>query len=66
MFEDTVEKILETDPITNKCFIGALARDELPKKLKYPTCFILNTQPRNKPGEHWIALYFDKHKRNRF
>lgn len=62
MYEDTVESILEKDPITSKSFIGALARNELPTKIKYPTCFILNTQPRHKAGEHWLALYFDKYK----
>ena len=59
MFENTIEKILTTDNITSKIFLGAFAYNELPKKFNLPACFIANTQPRNQPGEHWLAFYYD-------
>lgn len=59
MFENTVEEILTKDPITKLSFLGAFAKDELPVKPKFPSCFISNTHPRNKPGEHWLALHYD-------
>jgi hypothetical protein len=35
------------------------ATDSLPKFVhSYPAAFIINTHPKNKPGEHWIAVYF--------
>lgn len=59
MFENTVEEILKKDKHTKEIFLGAFARDELPKKPKHPSCFIVNTHPRSKPGEHWLALFYD-------
>ena len=60
MYEFTIEKILEYDKITSKMFLGAFARDELPKKIEYPACFIANTHTRQEPGQHWLAFYYDK------
>jgi hypothetical protein len=59
LYEDKVEKILETDPITKRLFLGAFARDELPTSLMFPCCFILNTDARHKSGGHWLAFDFD-------
>ena len=38
----------------------------MPEKLKYPSGLILNNQKSNEPGEHWIAIYFDKPKKCEF
>lgn len=42
--------------------LGVFARDELPNKLppKRPLLVICNTDPKSKPGRHWIAMYFGK------
>ena len=40
MYENTIEEILEKDSFTSPKFIGALARDELPKNINYPSCFV--------------------------
>jgi hypothetical protein len=43
-----------------KYFQGVYATDSLPKFVhSYPAAFIINTHRKNKPGEHWIAVYFD-------
>lgn len=56
-----LERILKTDKCTRSKFIGIFSIDTLPKKIKYPSCFIFNTDPQNLPGEHWIAVDIDKH-----
>jgi hypothetical protein len=39
-------------------FLGVFAANEVPTCLPtFPCCFIVNTDPNNKPGEHWIACY---------
>ena len=58
--ENLVEIILKQDPYTSKIFLDAFARDELPKAPPYPSCFIINTDPRSLPGEHWLALFYNK------
>ena len=57
-----INKILKNDKFTKKIFYGALPIDKLPKKIKYPSCLIINNQSSEKQGEHWMAIYFDKKK----
>lgn len=52
-------KSLLSDTFTKTMFVGVFARDELPLKNKYPSCFIVNTQNRNHVGEHWLAFFLD-------
>lgn len=49
-------------------FVGVFAADMLPirsskqqqkQQFSYPYCFVINTDPANKPGEHWVAAYAD-------
>lgn len=60
MYENVIEKVLLKDPYTKKIFTGVYARDELPKKPKWPECFIINTDPRSKPGTHWLAIHYNQ------
>ena len=41
------------------CLLGVFARDELPDLTREsrPWCLILNTDPKDQPGTHWLALY---------
>ena len=50
---------LQKHPETRDVFGGVLAYDQLPKRLsKYATkVFVINTDPSNKPGQHWVAAY---------
>ena len=54
-----LQKILFSDSITRNYFIGVYSRDQLPIIKDYPSCFILNTDTSDKPGEHWLAIYYD-------
>lgn len=45
-------------------FFGVYAEDELlallKRSFKRPTYMIINTDPRNKPGTHWLAISLDE------
>lgn len=41
-------------------FKGVYARDNLPKLINFPACFIINTHNANQGGEHWLAFYYDE------
>jgi hypothetical protein len=63
MDEVTINKIIQTEPIS-KYFIGVFARNEVPRKMVlYPSCFIFNTQSRDNEGEHWLAVFINKRKK---
>jgi hypothetical protein len=61
MYEDQLEKILNHDIVSRKYFLGAHARDELPERVRYPACIILNNEPRSQPGGHWMAIEWNVH-----
>lgn len=40
------------------CFQGVFASNELPKHItRWPAAYIVNTDPRSKPGSHWVAIF---------
>ena len=59
MYEPTIIEVLTKDKISKGLFLGVFARDEIPKNINYPTCFVMNTENRNKPGQYWLALHYD-------
>jgi hypothetical protein len=38
-------------------FVGVFARDQLPTVTRRPALLVVNTDPHNRPGEHWTAIY---------
>jgi len=44
-----------------KVFLGVFAIDRLPRLLpaRRPLLLVCNTDPHDRPGEHWIVLYID-------
>ena len=58
---DTIQlyKILKQDKCTRHIFLGVFPRDQLPRKPRYPSCFIINTDRSTSPGQHWLAFYYD-------
>lgn len=59
MYSSTIDRILQTDNLTKKTYLGCFSYDERPVINSYPSSFVINTQPRSKEGEHWLAMYFD-------
>ena len=55
-----IYKVLKKDLKTREYFSGVFARDQLPTKVKWPSCMVINTDKSNEPGEHWLAVYYDK------
>jgi len=55
-----INKIMKKDAYTKNIYLGTLPIDKLPKKVGYPSCIVINNQKSTEPGEHWIAIYFDK------
>src|SRR4051794_19111181 len=47
-------------------FQGVFACDELIPPRCLPASYIVNTDPRKKPGKHWIALYITKNRAEYF
>lgn len=42
----------------NMSTVGVFPCNKLPSKIKKPAFIVANTDPSNKPGEHWVAFYF--------
>ena len=44
-------------------FLGVFSIDRLPARLppRRPLLLVCNTDTHDKPGEHWVALYIDRH-----
>lgn len=38
---------------------GVIAVDLLPSSVSYPCCMIVNTDPSDNSGKHWIAIFID-------
>jgi len=56
-----LQQILTRDPMTRPHLGRVCALDQLPRKVTHrPKLYIINSQPRHKPGKHWLALYFPK------
>ena len=61
-----IDTILRRDQFSKKKFLGTFSYDTLPTKVKYPSCLIVNTQNHDQPGEHWLAIYYNKNKTAEF
>ena len=44
--------------LIGKNFLGVFPLNALPKQLKVPSYFIVNTHTINLPGEHWLAVAY--------
>jgi hypothetical protein len=56
MDSQTIHRLLQF----NSNFLGTFARDNLPYRIRNNTGLIVNTDPKDKPGEHWVAIFKDK------
>ncbi len=60
LYDDQIDKIMSHF----KDFHGVIMRDEIKKLLPHikpqsRIAFIINTDPKEKPGDHWCAVYID-------
>ena len=51
---------LTLNPSTNYYFGGIFSKDTLTDIHKKPQLIICNTDPSNKPGEHWVLFFFNE------
>ena len=42
-----------------KSFLGVFSCDRLPIVSQLPCSLIMNTDPHDKPGQHWVAIYIN-------
>ena len=60
-----IERLLKNDSKTKSVFKKVCALDQL-EKPTFPSAYIINSDPSTEAGEHWIAVYFDKHGRGEY
>lgn len=61
MWSNQIETVLTRDTKTQPVFGGVYASDQLPKDLlPGKRLYVANTDPASKPGQHWVAFYFDQ------
>ena len=56
-----LHSFLTRDPVTSVAYRGIYSVDSLPSDLtiKYPLLVVINTGPKDSPGEHWVTLYIN-------
>ena len=61
-------QVLTKDPVTKESFAGVYACNQLSsiEINKYPKSFVVNTDPMDLPGTHWIAIYFNEQMKGEF
>ena len=56
-----IARILKQDRFTKHYFRGVFACDKLPRRhVPRPSAFVVNTDPSDKPGQHWVAIYISQ------
>lgn len=56
MYKPQIESILKLDSQSRDNFKGVFAIDELPK-LSPSGSYVINYDPHDKPGSHWVAVF---------
>lgn len=52
--------VIQCDVIMRRVVEGVFPRDRIPTNLKqFPSGLIVNTDPKDRPGRHWLAFYFE-------
>ena len=60
-----IERLLKKDLKSKTIFKKVCALDQL-EKPTFPSAYVINSDPSSKPGEHWVAVYFDKRSRGEY
>jgi hypothetical protein len=61
-----IDHVLKTHPSTRNVFKGVYTRNRLPSRVGVPSAVIENTDPDDRPGTHWVALYIDANSRGEY
>ena len=61
-------QVLTKDSFSKDSFAGVYACDELSsiEINEYPKSLVVNTDPMELPGTHWIAIYFNEQMKGEF
>ncbi len=51
-----IETAMLREPLCRDTFVGVFASDAIPEK-QFPGAYIVNTDPSDQPGQHWVAFY---------
>ena len=60
-----IERLLKKDLKSKTIFKKVCALDQL-EKPTFSSAYVINSDPSSKPGEHWVAVYFDKRGRGEY
>ena len=60
-----IERLLKKGLKNKTIFKKVCALDQL-KKPTFPSAYIINSDLSSEPGEHWVAVYFDKRGRGEY
>ena len=56
-----ITRALQNCHVTKSSFVGVFSADTVPTSFdRLPAACVVNTDPKDKPGEHWVALYQDQ------
>ena len=61
MLTSQLRKALRFHPHTRSVFGGVYARNRIPPVPNKEIAYIINTDPADKPGKHWVAFYLTKY-----
>ena len=48
------------DEFSYNIFKNEHSIDKLPNNIVYPSAYVINNKASNHPGEHWLAVYYNK------
>ena len=60
-----IERLLRKDLKSKTIFKKVCALDQL-EKPTFSSAYVINSDPSSEPGEHWVAVYFDKRGRGEY
>ena len=60
-----IERLLKKDLKSKTIFKKVCALDQL-EKPTFPSAYVINSDLSSEPGEHWVAVYFDKRSRGEY
>lgn len=52
-----IDRTMYSHNVTMSSYLGTFACDTIPEVPSSNTCFISNTDPSEKPGQHWVAFF---------